>query len=344
MLGAMNTRLPAGQTPLRVVVSLDVEEEGLFSGRYARQGCTAENVQTLPALAPLSDELGFPLTLFCSWAVFSDAAACRVLERMRDRHGAEIGCHLHHWSTPPFDEGDALGQDGQPLRTDSLPEGLLRARLERLFSLARGFQAAPVESFRMGRWDCKARLFPLLAELGVRADSSVCPLRAFKGGADHFLAPQTPYWPLGRRVPFLEVPVTQIPVLPALARAWHALGRGRDWIDAFHFAGALSANPFWHGPLAMRVCARLLRLRKGPVLSLFWHSTETAAGRSPHVPDQRSVDRKLACIASFLAWLKAAMPVRGATLGQVFRDAWDDGAGQGRLYPERRDIPGQGDW
>ena len=344
MLGAMNTRLPAGQTPLRVVVSLDVEEEGLFSGRYARQGCTAENVQTLPALAPLSDELGFPLTLFCSWAVFSAAAACRALERMRDRHGAEIGCHLHHWSTPPFDEGDALGQDGQPLRTDSLPEGLLRARLERLFSLARGFQAAPVESFRMGRWDCKARLFPLLAELGVRADSSVCPLRAFKGGADHFLAPQTPYWPLGRRVPFLEVPVTQIPVLPALARAWHALGRGRDWLDAFHFAGALSANPFWHGPLAMRVCARLLRLRKGPVLSLFWHSTETAAGRSPHVPDQRSVDRKLACIASFLAWLKAAMPVRGATLGQVFRDAWDDGAGQGRLYPERRDIPGQGDW
>ena len=344
MLPGMITHPETGQRPLKVVVSLDVEEEGLFSGRYAREGCTAANVQTLPALAPLSDELGFPLTLFCSWAVFNDAAACRVLERMRDRHGAEIGCHLHHWSTPPFDAGDALGADGQPLRTDRLPAGLLQARLERLFSLARSFQAGPVESFRMGRWDCKATLFPLLAELGVRADSSVCPLRAFKGGADHFLAPPTPYWPLGRKVPFLEAPVTQIPVLPALAKAWHALGRGRSWLDAFHFAGALSANPFWHAPLAMRACARLLHLRRGPVLSLFWHSTETAAGRSPHVPDQASVDRKLAAIASFLAWLKDAMPVEGATLGQVFREAWDDGAGQGRLYPERRELPGQGDW
>ncbi|MBQ4125055.1 MAG: hypothetical protein II595_03770, partial [Desulfovibrio sp.] len=192
--------------------------------------------------------------------------------------------------------------------------------------------------------DCKAALFPLLAELGVRADSSVCPLRAFKGGADHFLAPHTPYWPLGSKVPFLEAPVTQIPLLPALAKAWHALGRGRSWLDAFHFAGALSANPFWHAPLAMRACARLLRLRKGPVLSLFWHSTETAAGRSPQVPDQASVDRKLAVIASFLAWLKDAMPVEGATLGQIFREAWDDEAMQGRLYPERRELPGQGDW
>ena len=62
-------------SPLRVVVSLDVEEEGLFSGHYATSGCGVSNVSLLPRLAPLSRDLGFPLTLFCAHTVFADAEA-----------------------------------------------------------------------------------------------------------------------------------------------------------------------------------------------------------------------------------------------------------------------------
>lgn len=98
----MSTPHPhTSDSPLRVVVSLDVEEEGLFSGHYATSGCGVSNVSLLPRLAPLSRDLGFPLTLFCAHTVFADAGACRVLEQMRDHYGAEIGAHLHHWSTPP---------------------------------------------------------------------------------------------------------------------------------------------------------------------------------------------------------------------------------------------------
>ena len=89
---------------LRVVVSLDVEEEGLFSGRYAASDCGVRNVALLPRLAPLSRELGFPLTLFCAHTVFASAEARPVLAWMRDHCGAEIGAHLHHWSTPPLVE------------------------------------------------------------------------------------------------------------------------------------------------------------------------------------------------------------------------------------------------
>ena len=114
--------------PLRVVVSLDVEEEGLFSGHYAASGCGVSNVSLLPRLAPLSRDLGFPLTLFCAHTVFADAGACHVLEQMRDHYGAEIGAHLHHWSTPPASPLDPP-HEGQPTRTDKLPRDLLRQQL-----------------------------------------------------------------------------------------------------------------------------------------------------------------------------------------------------------------------
>ena len=286
---------------LRVVVSLDVEEEGLFSGRYAASDCGVRNVALLPRLAPLSRELGFPLTLFCAHTVFASAEARPVLAWMRDHCGAEIGAHLHHWSTPPLVEnragtGTAAHKaDGPPTRTDRLPRDLLRRRLRTLLDAGRDFQSAPLTSFRMGRWDLKDVVRPLLAEAGINVDSSVCPLRAFRDGPDHFLAPADPYWAedlSGRRL--LEAPITQIPLSPALARLWYGLARRKaGLLDSFHFWGALSPNPVWHSPRVMRLASRLHARRGGKVLSLFWHSSEMLPGASPNVPDQAAADARL---------------------------------------------------
>ena len=72
----------------------------------------------------------------------------------------------------------------------------------------------------MGRWDLKSVVRPLLAEEGFTFDSSVCPLRVFHDGPDHFLAPSDPYW-LEDAPGLLESPVTQIPLSRTLARLWH---------------------------------------------------------------------------------------------------------------------------
>lgn len=306
--------------PLRVVLSLDVEEEGLFSGHYARHACTVKNVQRLKRLVPITDTFGFPLTLFCSYTVFQNAEACRVLEDLRDRHGAEIGVHLHHWSTPPFETDESVTQ-GTPMRTHVLPRELLKSRLQSLLQAAHSFQTAPIESFRMGRWDLKASLFPLLYELGIHTDSSICPLRAFASGADHFLAPQTPYWPLGRDIAFLEAPVTQIPLHPFLARIWYHCNKTRPWLDTFHYLAAVSANPFWHSDAIMRLCVRLLQHRHGQVLNLFLHSSELMPGASPHVPDEHAAAHILERLRNFLSWLAMQRNAKGITLGSLFHEA-----------------------
>ncbi len=329
-----------GRRPLTVLVTLDVEEEGLFSGTYRRRDPGVSNVARLRRLTPLCDHLAYPLTLLCSHAVFQSADACRVLEEMRDHHGCEIGAHLHHWSTPPF-ENDELFCQGQPLRTDRIDRGLLEARLASLLKAGSDFQGAPLTSFRMGRWDCKNILFPMLSAHGILADSSICPLRAYKDGADHFLAPAQPYWALGRATPFLEIPITQIPLLTWLPGLWQRCFANSPARDRFHFLAALSGSPFWHGDAVMRLCVRLLRLRRQDVLCVFWHSTEIVAGCSPHVPDEKAADRAVSRILDFFRWLREHVPSRGMTMTAFCREALSE--------PDR--LPGRaelgtapGDW
>ncbi|MDO5484205.1 MAG: hypothetical protein Q4F27_04780 [Desulfovibrionaceae bacterium] len=322
-------------TPLRVIVSLDVEEEGLFSGRYASTNCSVGNVSLLPRLAPLTQELGFPLTLFCAHSVFADAEARRTLAWMRDHCGAEIAAHLHHWSTPPLTDEPS---GGPPVRTHLLPAGILRSRLATLLDAGKDFQSAPLTSFRMGRWDLKASLLPLLAEAGITLDSSICPLRAFNGGADHFLAPADPYWP--GQIPeqtVLEAPITQIPLHPALARLWYRMTeRKLPLRDNFHFWGTLSANPVWHNACVMRMVSRMHFGRGGKVLSLFWHSSEMLPGASPHVPNQAAADALLHKIFAFLRWLKEHFPVKGVTAAELRAEA--------AMLGFAARPSGQGDW
>ena len=311
----------SNEPALRVIVSLDVEEEGLFSGSYAATGCGVRNVALLRRLAPLTHELGFPLTLFCAHTVFTNAEACSHLAWMRDHCDAEIAAHLHHWSTPPLDSAQEAPahmapKHGPPIRTDRLPTDLLSQRLRTLLDAGRDFQGAPLTSFRMGRWDLKSSVRPLLAEQGITFDSSVCPLRVFKDGPDHFLAPCDPYW-LDDAPNLLESPVTQIALSRGLARLWHSCAKGADWADSFHFWGALSPNPVWHSAAVMRAATRLHMARGGRVLSLFWHSSEMLPGGSPNIPNQQAADALYNKIYDFLAWLARNYAVRGVTAAQL---------------------------
>jgi hypothetical protein len=317
-----------------VIVSLDVEEEGLFSGRYDAD-CTTHNVSLLPRLAPLTRELGFPLSLLCTWQVFLNPDARATLARMRDSLGAEIGAHLHHWNTPPL--GPATSP---PIPTDQLAPDLLRTRLRNLLRAGRDFQGEPVRSFRMGRWDLKAVVRPLLAAEGLHVDSSVCPLRVFKNGPDHFLAPADPYWTADG---LLEVPVTQIALHPWLPPALYAIARGlpeqyaQRLQDGFRYRGALSANPLWHSATVMRLAVRWHVARGGRTLCLCWHSSEMMPGASPHIKTQKDADALFFRIYDFLRWLKESYAVKGVTLASL---AYDPLA---RSFAARP-ADGPGDW
>jgi hypothetical protein len=317
---------------MKLVISIDVEEEGLFSGRYPRTPPGATNVAELSRLSFIPRDFGLPLTLLVTYQVARDPAACRVLAQWRDRYGAEIGVHLHHWNTPPF----ADLPDPEPVGSEKLPRGLLRDKFESLLSQVRAGLAVTPRSFRMGRFDAGRQVWSLLPEFGLEVDSSVAPLTRKNPDPRFFLAPADPF-PLSEAgpeaKPCLEVPITMVPVVPgtpALIARLAAMAPplwGHRLQNLFRYGGVLGVQPAWYPLVSLQLAAYLHRRRGGRVLTMFFHSSELQPGATRLFPTEVAVSRFIAKIRTFLTWLVQTGPVSGVTLGELGKD-WRQG---GRL-------------
>lgn len=308
---------------MKLVISIDVEEEGLFSGEYARTPPGVTNVAQLKRLEFIPREFGIPLTLLVTYQVARDPAAREVLYYWRDRYGTEIGAHLHPWNTPPF----ADLSEPEPVRSEKIPLPILKDKLANLVSAIQEGLGVTPRSFRMGRFDWGPKLLSLLPEMGFQVDSSMVPLTQKVGGPDYFLAPNDPF-----RLPvpgaaggtLLEVPLTMIPVCPASARLVYRLSatfpgsrgeRVRGW---FPYVLAAGIHPVWFPLPSMRLAVKLHRRRRGRALNMFLHSSELAVGGTPQLPTEAAVERLVQNIRTFLNWLKATGPVQGVTLSELY--------------------------
>ncbi len=306
---------------LYLTVSLDVEEEGLFCDSYAQSNCTVENTKSLSRLAPLTD-LGVCPTLFCAYTVLTDEASLRHLEPLR-KAGAEIGGHLHHWNTPPFQSGHPLTEPLKSVPSKDLADELFEAKLDSLQKAARDAYGISVASFRMGRWDIHRRHFPFLAKAGIITDASVRPLHgATKNNPDHFLAPAAPYWIPTRHGSLFEVPLTVTPVfqsiVPLLKSAPRMLRPCSAWLKSTtNYWGALALLPAYHPLWIMQLVTKLYLLRGGRTLSLTWHSSEMHPGATPHIKTEAQVNALLKKVMAFITWLQKSYDVRCVTMNEL---------------------------
>lgn len=307
--------MPPHKPTLRCVISIDVEEEGLFRGRYERRPQVA-NVEHLRRLDFCFQEFGQPLTLLVSYPVTQDARACETLRQMREQQGAEIGTHLHHWNTPPYAD---LPQP-EPVRCHLLPRDLLRWKLATLSTTIEEHLDVRPRSFRMGRFDYCPALTPLLAEHGYLVDSSIAPLRCEMHGPDHFRERAAVY-ELGHGV--LEAPITTVPVSEAAAQGAAGVGKRLPyaWQTSLQraFAKTLVAgvHPLWFPLASMKLATRVHLAKGGSVLNMFLHSSELMPGGSPQVPDEATAKRLADKIRTWLDWLHRRYSVTGCTLAQL---------------------------
>ncbi len=307
--------------PLYVSIVIDTEEEGLFTGRFPRK-VTVDNVSGLEALAPLSQQCGIPLTLVCAHAVFADAKACHMLEHMRRHYNAEIGAHLHYWSTPPYTEEElACDTMLSYVEAKDVPRELLVEKLQALLKAGAEFCGHAVTSFRMGRWDMSREIWSILAECGVQVDSSIRPWQYPKHWRDHFLAPTQPYAVDVQGKTIIEIPDTSVPLLPnypCVAKALYAAPASLK--HTWHQSVVMLPSPVHHTLAYMKAAALVMLARGDRVLNLMWHSTEFVPGVTPHVPDQATADKVLARAVAFFSWLREQVPVYGVTLGQMAQE------------------------
>ncbi|MDR1777547.1 MAG: glycosyl transferase family 1 [Desulfovibrio sp.] len=307
-----------------LAVSLDVEEEGLFGGQYARFSPQVTNTANLLRLRPL---MSMPIrpTLLCAHSVLDNPGArADIAAFCAEFPGrVEIGTHLHHWNTPPLSEtknGSACS-----VCSADVPPDIMGEKLNHLLELAEDFCGERPTSFRMGRWDIRAEHWPLLALAGITCDASVRPLHSPLKGPNHFAAPANPYRIRAADKTIVEIPLTVTPLFPSLPRLLERLpdvcDLSRRTRAGLKNWGALALLPVHHPLWLMRLTTRLFVERGGTVLSLTWHSSEMMPGGAPHIPDAASVDALLDKIYRYTQWLYDNFSVCSLTMRELGQDA-----------------------
>lgn len=303
---------------MKLAFTVDVEEEGLFSGQYSSGGNT-KNVDRLSRLEFITTAHGVPLTLFTSHAVVQNHRSMAHVMRLRDTLGAEIGAHLHHWSTPPL----APAEHAPPLPCDRLGSGILRQKLETLTSGIRKAAGRAPASFRMGRWDACPGILNMLPEFDYLVDSSMVPMRHAPPSHSSYSAGHGPFVLQTPSGPLTEVPLTVLPAIAGLDRFIHSTARALPpaWSNRLLTSSrkwaACGPQPVWFPLPSMKLSARLLARSKEAVMVMFLHSSELMPGGHPAIRTEMDANALIDKIDTFLTWLGRSCDLQGATVSEL---------------------------
>ena len=312
---------PAASDAVDLVVSIDAEADDQWThGRPV----TCENVRYWAGFQRLCDASGVTPTYLLTSEMAEDARAAELLSEWVGQAKAEVGAHLHPWTTPPFE--DAPGRrfnDPVHAYPSSLPETLLRTKLETLTAqIEAGVGARPL-CYRAGRFGMNASTARILADLGYEVDSSVTPFVSWPGSSP--ASGPAPDFRHHVAVPFLiagsgDPGLVELPVTVTLGSRW--VRRHPSMTDGYLsrpariarrvlHVGRSRPEPVWLRPLAHQTAADLRRAWRAAAEDgcatavMMFHSSELMPGGSPHRPTRRSVTSLLATLDEFFRFCLA---------------------------------------
>ena len=248
-----------------------------------------------------------------------DQAARESLHSWATRGAAEVGAHLHPWTTPPYLDRPGLRyNDVQHAYPCQLPDELLREKTVNLtLAIEQAFRRRPT-SYRAGRFGIDSRLARMLADEGYVIDSSVTSLCSWRdhagldgqGGPDFSRHGLTPFVIDGTGARgLLELPVT-VCVTYSCLRRWPLLFRAYGSLPGRaarkHLLSRwLAPQPVWLSPdprYDTRDLTAVWRRASRAGLSaavMMFHSSELMPGGSPFRPDAPSVHDLLTQLDAF---------------------------------------------
>lgn len=277
---------------MRIIVSVDTEADDQWkTGGPLSIG----NVFALDRFQNLCERYALPPTYLITYEVADDARAAQQFRAWRER-GAEVGSHLHPWTTPPLKAGEEM--------TRRFPSELEDAELQAKFTaLTQKIETAigiKPTSYRAGRWGFDARQAELLQRFGYRIDLSVTPgLSWEKGkdaGPDFSSESALPHWLNGQ---VLEVPMTIVRT---------GLLRRLKWLRVFENTT----------PAQLRRTLRAAERAGLPAAVFMIHSSELVAGKSPYVKTPEALERVYQNIESLFAYC-ARRGILGVTASDFAR-------------------------
>jgi hypothetical protein len=289
-----------------LIVTVDTEEEGLWSGVYRRSGNTVENIRGVERFQGVCERYGVRPSYLVDTPVAEDDRAVAILKALQDCGRCEVGAHLHPWCAPPFEE-EVSARNSFLL---NLSPDLQREKLRRLTDLiGERFGRRPT-SFRAGRYGLDLAGARILSQLGYVVDSSVIAFSDFsgEGGPDFSRAPTAPYFLAGGDLvtPYpsgflLEVPISvgfnrcsfrfaqrlrSLASSPLLKKL-----RVAGVLDRLGIVRRIKFSPEQSDAASLCRLADVYLQRSAPCLVLMLHSSSLVVGFSPYAPDAPSLER-----------------------------------------------------
>jgi len=330
-----------------LVVTIDTEADNQWSHGI---GISMRNVEFIPEFQSRCERSGVVPTYLLTSEMATDQFAASYFRTLVANGKAEIGTHLHPWTTPPFVDAPGLRYNDE---VHAFPFQLeLPLFEEKLVNLTRQVTDAvgrKPTSFRAGRFGFSPECGGVLARLGYLVDSSVTPATSWsryrglhgRGGPDFRRYQLQPYLMQFGGVALMEIPVTVLVTSKLLRRLPQLLLLNRILARAtapLPGRRRVTPQPLWLRPYpgtdisALRlVWSEAMRLGL-PYAVLMFHSSELMPGGSPYRPTPESVTGLLDLLSSFFAEIRAA-GAGSSTLSDAAAELVKSG-----LVPARQDL------
>lgn len=288
---------------------LTIDTEGDNQWDHGRE-LTVENIKYIPRFQQLCEKHNIRPTYLISSEVAQDGYSSELFGSYVKNDVAEIGAHLHSWSTPPFMELDGFREnDYHHAFATELPYELLKQKISTLTNQIVACCGRRPTSFRSGRYGFNENVAKVLLGEGYIVDTSVTPFvswtsnKGLPGGAGgpDFID-YTPY-PSSYSLPegiLREIPVTIVPVRFPLNVNWRL---ARYYFRHVNNSLILRSfrkvffgdQPVWARPVPGATIGTLGKLlaeamkKDLPFLTMMFHSSELMPGCSKYRPNDASI-------------------------------------------------------
>jgi hypothetical protein len=306
---------------MKFIITIDTEGDNQWDhGRIL----TVENVRYVDRFQVLCEKYGISPTYLVTSEICEDPYAQKLFSDYVKENRAEVGAHLHSWTTPPFlDVAGFRKNDENHIFASELNYDLVSEKIKNLTEqITRAIGRVPT-SFRSGRYGFNKTVARALIENNYLVDSSVTPfvswseqrgLPGSKGGPDFIDSSPFPDQYNYEFGSLIEIPVTILPTMMPLSRN-HRIARyyfrnvNRNITLKILRKLFYNSQPVWLRPtpdmssVLLKALVTEARRIDLPYLTMMFHSSELMPGCSKYRPDKQSIEDLYSLLDSFFTTL-----------------------------------------
>ncbi len=302
---------------MKLILTIDTEGDNQWEHGRDLQ---VENIKFVPRFQGLCEKYDIKPVYLVTSEVCEDQFAREIFSDYQIKGKAEVGAHLHSWTTPPFlDKEGYRYNDQKHAYASDLDESLLNEKIKHLTAQIEASFGQKPTSFRSGRYGFNEKVAKVLAENYYLVDSSVTPytnwiynidVPAGKGGPDFSDKRPFPYLYSFGNYSLAEIPITVLPTrFPLNSNQKLAefcfKNVGRSIILKGIRKLGYKNQPLWLRPfewstlnLFDEILNEASRIKLQYIVMMF-HSSELMPGCSHYRPDEESVERLYDLLESF---------------------------------------------